>query len=339
MTISSKPVLITGVTGYLAKQCALLLLENGYKVRGTVRSLSREAGLREALAPHTSHLDKLEICQADLTSDDGWQEAVSGCEFVLHVASPFPAGAPKDEDDLIVPAVQGTLRVLEASAAAGIKRVVLTSSIAAVSGGHNGHIAPFTEQDWSDTKEAIGAYPKSKTLAEQAAWKFVESHDLELAVINPGYILGPVLNNSSTTSNELHQRLMRREIPGIAHMQFNIVDVRDVAQAHLSAMTTPDANGKRFVSVAESIWLEDLAQILADHFTPLGYKIPTRRLPTILLKIAALFDETIKSTIGSLGKEYQYDTQQAQNILGWQPRPVRETLIEMGESLIEHQLV
>lgn len=248
----SELVLVTGATGFLGQHCILQLLAAGYEVRGTVRSLQREADVRTALRRGGADAAKLSLVEADLTADAGWAEAVRNCTYVLHVASPFPLVQPDDEDDLIRPAREGALRVLKAAAEAGVKRTVLTSSVAAVSAGHDksgGRV--FDESDWSDLeKPNVSAYEKSKTLAERAAWDFIATPDargMELAVINPGAVLGPALSADTSSSLEIVRQLMSRALPACPHIGFPIVDVRDVASAHLAAMTRPDAAGKRFI--------------------------------------------------------------------------------------------
>lgn len=336
-------ILVTGASGFLAKHIILLLLEKGYRVRGTLRSMSREATLRATLSRYHPVEGNIHLVPADLSLDDGWDAAVAGCDAVMHVASPFPAHAPAHEDDLILPAKQGTLRVLRAASRAGVQRVVLTSSTAAISAGYRERTRSFNNEDWSNPDGEIGAYQKSKTLAERAAWEFVrnlpEEHQLELAVINPGYILGPVLDDSPATSNELLGKMMRGEVPGNANMTFNMVDVRDVARAHLAAMLVPEAAGKRFICIADTLWMREIAAILGKHFAPKGYRIPSMNLPTGLVKLFALFDKTARNNLSSLDREYSYDTSQTRSVLDWQPRPIEKTLVDMGNSLIEQGIV
>lgn len=339
----SKPVLISGVTGFVGMNCVLVLLENGYRVRGTVRSEPRAQALRETLSAHTKYIDNLEFVNANLMDDAGWDSALQGCEYVLHVASPFPSEEPKHEDDLIIPAREGTLHVLRAAQRHGVKRVVLTSSVAAVAYGYTDKQRTFTEADWSNLDGKIGAYQKSKTLAEKTAWEFVkqlpEDQHLELVVINPGLIFGPVLDAVPRTSTELHTRLLNGTAPGLARIKFSIVDVRDVAQAHYLAMITPEAAGNRFLCVTESLWLEEIAEILRERFAPEGFHITTRFLPSFMVRLVALFDKTVRFSAVDLDKDYFYDSHKIRELLGWQPHPVKDTLIEMGESMIELGMV
>lgn len=343
MPNTSSTVLVTGATGFLAMHCILNLLEKGYHVRGVVRNLRRGEALRALLEAYSQQAVELELVQADLLDDAGWDEAMQGCQYVLHVASPFPMQEPAHEDELIRPAREGALRVLQAAARQGVQRVVLTSSVAAISGGHAEKKRRFNEHDWSNLQGAIGAYQKSKTLAERAAWEFVESlpedQKLELVAINPGYILGPVLDDEPRTSTALHLKLMRREVPGTAHIKWSLVDVRDVAEAHSLALVAPQAAGKRLICVAESLWMPEIAATLQAHFAPRGYKIPTLQMPNFAVRLVGLFDKTVRSTVELLDQDYEYDTALIRQTLGWQPRPVKESIVEMGESLIRLGLV
>jgi nucleoside-diphosphate-sugar epimerase len=335
-------VLVTGASGYIAMHCVLQLLQQGYRVRGTLRSPAREKKLREAFAEHIDADDRLEFVTADLMSDDGWADAVDGCRFVHHVASPHPTIEPKDEDELIVPAREGTLRVLQAAANAGVQRVVLTSSVAAIIFGHDRQGRIFTEADWSNIDADIGAYGKSKTLAERAAWDYIENlpagKTLELAVINPSFVFGPLLDENSSPSVEVVRRLLRREVPGCPRLGFPIVDVRDVATAHLLAMTAPQAAGKRFICNNEFFWLREIALVLENEFAGRGYRIPTRPLPDFAMRLMGLFDGGIRRLVPSLGQRTELSSELLQNTLDWQPRPVREAIVDTAESLIEYNL-
>ncbi len=341
MSHSETTVLVTGASGFIAMHCILQLLEQGYTVRGTLRTPSREPNLRKTFAKHTQADDRLIFVTTDLTKDEGWAEAVAGCAYVLHVASPLPRTPPKHEDDLIIPAREGTLRVLQAAAEAGAKRVVLTSSIAAV---FNGYVRDgskvFDESDWSKTDEDIGAYQKSKTLAERAAWDFARSRaGFELVTINPGLVLGPILDEDYGTSGELVRKLMRRDFPGCPNLGWALVDVRDVAAAHLAAMTIPEAAGERFCCALEHTWMREVADILNKHFADRGYKIPTRKLPNFVLRLVAIFDKTARLTLGNLGKRSDISSEHIRKVLNWQPHSVEEMVVAMGESMIEYGVV
>jgi nucleoside-diphosphate-sugar epimerase len=288
-------------------------------------------------------LQRLELVEADLARDEGWGDAVAGCTYVHHVASPFPNKVPEHEDELIKPAVDGTLRVLQAASDAGVKRVILTSSLAAVSGGHPPDDSRvFTEDDWSIV-DRCPPYPKSKTLAERAAWDFIDGLEgdapMELAVINPGAVLGPVLNRHYSTSGEIVRKLLARELPGTAQIGFPCVDVRDVASAHLAAMATPEAAGQRFCCNIEFSWLYELAAILDQRFGPDGWKVPTRRLPSFLVRIVALFDPTAKLVVPDLGRVRQVSSDRLRKVLNWEPRSLEEMTVSMGETMIEQGIV
>lgn len=337
-------VLVTGASGFIASHCIIQLLEKGYRVRGTLRTPSRGDSMRKIIAEHVNPGDRLEFCKADLSSDDGWAEAVKGCTYVLHVASPLPKEPPKHEDELIVPAREGAIRVLRASSNEGVKRVVMTSSLAAVLYGHvRDGSRVFDESDWSKLETTPGAYEKSKTIAERAAWDFVESlpadKKVELATINPGLVLGPVLEKDSGTSGELIRKLMAREFPGSPNLGWAPVDVRDVAAAHLAAMTTPEAAGQRFCCAIEHAWVRDVALILDKHFRDRGYKIPTGKLPNFVLRLVALFDKTTRLVVHELGQRQDISNKRIKEVLGWKPRSLEDMVVSMGETMIKHGVV
>ena len=341
--IQSTTVLVTGATGYIAKHCILQLLQQDYQVRGTLRSSIHEKGLRDTFAQHIDADDRLEFVTAELMSDEGWADAVRDCHFVLHVASPVPSLEPKDEDDVIIPARDGTLRVLQAAANAGVQRVVLTSSIAAVVEGHDPDGRIFTEEDWSNTDAKISAYAKSKTLAERAAWEFVnnlpDGKTLELVVINPSSVIGPLLDEHTSASVEIVGKFMRRQVPGCARSGFPLVDVRDTAAAHLAAMTAPQAAGKRFICSVKFYWLQEIALILEDQFADRGYRIPTRLLPDFFCRLFALFDGSVKRVIDTLSQQIEVSSERLKSTLDWHPRPVEDAIIDTAESLIEYGLL
>jgi dihydroflavonol-4-reductase len=338
-------VLVTGASGFIGLHCVLQLFQQGYRVRGTVRSQARADEVRETMEAHAGVDlgDRLEIVEADLTRDEGWADAMRGCSYVLHVASPFPNRAPEHEDELIKPAKEGTLHVLKAAAEAGVKRVVLTSSLAAISGGHPADNARvYTEDDWSIV-ERCPPYPKSKTLAERAAWDFVASLEgdapMELSVINPGAVLGPVLNRHYSTSGEVVRKLLAKELPGTAKLGFAWVDVRDVASAHIAAMTVPGAAGQRFCCAIEFSWIDEVADILAKRFGPEGWKVPTRKLPSFMVRLVAMFDPTVRTVVSDLGRVRQVSSDRIRSVLSWQPHSLEEMTIAMGETMIEQGIV
>lgn len=339
---TSTNVLITGANGFIGLHTVLHFLKRGYNLRATVRTQEQGEKVRQTLAKHadTHHL---EFTYADLTNDAGWDQAVSGCDFVLHLASPFPAEAPKDENDLITPAREGTLRVLRAAEEAGVRRVVLVSSVAAVISGHERENRAFDESDWTDTSKTGYAYAKSKTLAEQAAWEFIRSTEnvngMEMVSVNPSNVFGPVLDNRQHTSTEWFRTLLRREIPGLTRTQLNLVDVRDLVEMIEKAMITPEAAGKRFIANAASIPLQEFALILDRNFASRGYRVPTRILPDWLVRFFAIFIPKTKPVVDTLGWNHSLSTEQARSVLGWQARPYEGTIIEMAQSMIEQNMV
>jgi nucleoside-diphosphate-sugar epimerase len=332
-------VLVTGGSGFIGSHVILQLLAAGYEVRTTIRNLKREAEVRSLLK--TGGADpgnQLSFAAADLTRDAGWAEAVQGCEFVMHVASPLPDSIPKDENELIVPAREGTLRVLRAARDAGVKRVVLTSSFAAVGYGQKPRTKPFDETDWTRLEgDDITPYYKSKTLAERAAWDFIarEGDQLELSAINPVGVFGPVLGPDYSTSILIVQRLMDGALPGSPKLSFGVVDVRDVADLHLRAMTTPEANGERFLAVAgEFLWMSEIANILKTRMGKAAKRVPTRELPTWMVRLASLRDPAIKLILPELEKRKNATNEKARRILGWQPRSNEDAIIATAESMV-----
>jgi dihydroflavonol-4-reductase len=347
MNPSDSKVLVTGATGFIAQHCLVQLLDAGYPVRGTARSAERASKLKTSLVPHLAAgadaIHRLEIVSADLTSDDGWAEAVEGCRYVLHVASPIPRTPPKDENELIVPARDGALRVLGAAAQADVERVVMTSSIAAVLYGRD-RSRTFDESDWSDINaRTIGAYEKSKTIAERAAWDYIASldseHALELVTINPGVVLGPILDEDYGTSGEVVKKLFDRDFPACPDLNWAAVDVRDVAAAHITAMTTPAAAGERFICAIENHSIHEIAVILDEHFSNRGFRIPTGKLPDFAMRLVAMFDKTARLALNDLGVRQDLDNSKIKKLLGWQPRGLEEMVVAMGESFIEYGVV
>ena len=338
--MSNELVLVTGGSGFIGAHCILQLLDAGYRVRTTVRSLTRESDVRTMLkAGGTEPGEALSFVEADLMSDTGWSEAVAGCDFVLHVASPFPPGVPKHEDELIIPAREGALRVLRAARDEGIKRVVLTSSFAAIGYGHKPTDRPFSEEDWTDPNaDNIGAYIKSKTLAERAAWDFIarEGGALELAVVNPVGVFGPVLGPDYSSSIQIVQRLMEGTVPGIPRLSFGIVDVRDVADLHLRAMTNPSARGERFLAVAgDSMTFQQIAQVLKARMGDAADRVPTRVLPNWMVRLTSLVDSSIAQIVPELGTVKNATNEKARRVLGWMPRSNEDAIIATAESLVQ----
>jgi nucleoside-diphosphate-sugar epimerase len=332
-------VLVTGGSGFIGSHCILSLLAAGHQVRTTVRNLKRAGDVRAMLKESGAEPgDRLCFVAADLENDAGWSEAVAGCEYVLHVASPFPATIPRNEAELIVPAREGALRVLRAARDAGVKRVVLTSSFAAVGYSQQPQITPFDETSWTDPNgDDVRPYVKSKTLAERAAWDFIakEGGTLELSVVNPAGVFGPVLGPDYSTSILIVQRLMDGAMPGCPRLYFGIVDVRDVADLHIRAMTHPAAKGERFLAVAgDFISMADIAKVLKARLGAAAKRVPTRQLPNWLVRIAALRDPAVRQILPELGKRRNATNEKAKRMLGWAPRSNEESIIAAAESLI-----
>jgi nucleoside-diphosphate-sugar epimerase len=333
-------VLVTGATGFIAGHAIEELIKGGHEVRGTVRSLRDAARVAHLHRTAESLGGRLELVEADLAQDAGWDAAVAGQEYVLHMASPFPATPPRDEAELVRPAVDGTLRVLEASARAGVRRVVMTSSLAAITSGRSGDEGrPRTEADWSDADRSA-PYAKSKTLAERAAWGFAAEHpELELVVINPGLVLGPLQHAAAGTSVALVRRLLNRELPAVPELGFAPVDVRDVARAHVLALETPGAAGNRYICAGSNVWFGDMARMLGEEFGPQGYRVPQRRMPYWMLWAVGRFDREVRLGLDFVGSAELVSSDKAHQELGWSMRPVRETLADTGRSLIELGIV
>jgi nucleoside-diphosphate-sugar epimerase len=334
-----RTVLVTGGSGFIGTHCILQLLAAGHQVRTTVRSLKREDDVRAMLKAGGAEPGKrLTFFAADLENDAGWSQAVAGCEYVLHVASPLPQTVPKNEDELIVPAREGTLRVLRASRDARVKRVVLTSSFAAIGYGHKEQKAPFDETNWTNLSgDDVAPYAKSKTLAERAAWDFIakEGGELELSVINPVGVFGPVLGPDYSTSILIVQRLMVGALPGSPQLYFGVVDVRDVADLHLRAMTHPAAKGERFLAVAgDFMSMQGIAKVLKNRLGASAKRVPTRELPNWVVRLAALRDPAVKLILPELGKVKNATNEKAKRTLGWAPRSNEEALVATAESLV-----
>jgi nucleoside-diphosphate-sugar epimerase len=332
-------VLVTGGSGFIGSHSILQLLSAGHQVRTTVRSLKRESDVRAMLKAGSAEPgNRLSFVAADLENDAGWPEAVAGCEYVLHVASPFPSTVPKHEDELIVPAREGALRLLRASRDARVKRVVLTSSFAAIGYGQKPQTTPFNETSWTDPNgDGVLPYAKSKTLAERAAWDFIanEGGGLELSVVNPVGVFGPVLGPDYSTSILLVQRLMDGAMPGCPRLYFGIVDVRDVADLHIRAMAHPAAKGERFLAVAgDFMSILDMAKVLKERLGASAKRVPTRQLPDWLVRVASMRDPAVKQILPELGKSKNATNEKAKRVLGWAPRSNEESIVATAESLV-----
>ena len=338
MTGSNGTVLVTGGTGFLGGWCIASLLGRGYEVRTTVRDLARERAVRDAVRAAGVDADsRLTVLAADLTSDAGWSDAAAGCRYVLHVASPFPPTQPKDPDELIVPARDGALRVLRAALGAGVERMVMTSSIAAVrSARPSSADAPYTEADWTDGNDDTRTpYVRSKTLAEQAAWSHArEAHSEDrLATINPGAIIGPALNDDHSYSLQAIERLLGG-MPAVPRLGFTFVDVRDVADLHIRAMTDGAAAAQRLIATDRFLWLADVAKILRERLGDAA-KVPSRVAPNLVIRAMALFDGSVRSVVGDLDKRSWFSSEKARSTLGWSPRPIEDSIEECARSLLK----
>ena len=338
-------VLVTGASGFLAQHIIFLLLERGYRVRGTVRSFDKADALREALRDVTPMADMMELVEADLSADEGWMEACDGCDAVMHTASPFPVKLPKNAEELIVPARDGALRVLKAAKAAGATRVVMTSSMAAIAyGWGDERPSPLNETHWSnpDNLKDNTAYTRSKTIAERAAWNFVDSPEgegLELVVINPGLILGPTLSADTSPSLEIITQMLSGKLPALLDLSFSVIDVRDVAEAHLRALTSEEAEGERFLLCESVISMTEVAEILRRNFPDYADKVPTRILPNWLVRLLAMVRTDLKQMLPELGKARANTNEKFRNTLGIQPETAETAVINAARSLIHFNKV
>ena len=340
--MSHEIVLVTGGTGFVASHCIVQLLNAGYQVRTTLRSLTREPDVRAMLKQGGVDAgERLSFVAADLSADAGWADAVAGCTYVLHGASPTPSGSQTREVDWIQPAVDGVLRVLHASRDANVRRVVLTSAFGAVGMGHDAQTRPFDETDWTNLQGKVAPYQKSKTLSERAAWEFIakEGRGLELSAINPTAILGPALGADYSHSIRIVKQMMDG-LPGCPKINSGFVDVRDVADLHLRAMTNPAAKGERFIAIAgNSLWMLDVAQVLKRRMGRAAAKVPTRELPNWVIRVLALFNPAMKNLIPFLGVVMNATSQKATRLLGWSPRTHEEAIVATAESLLKLGLV
>ncbi len=336
-------VLVTGGSGYIAGFCIAQLLNEGWGVRTTVRSLAKAEEVRAGISKISLNAAEIEFVTADLNSDGGWVEAVKGVDYVLHVASPVPLVDPKSDDELVRPARDGALRVLNAARGAGVKRVVMTSSISAIIFGRGVREKPFTEADWTDetNRNDTSPYDRSKTIAERAAWAWLaaEGGALELVAVNPGLVLGPVLGSDFSASLEAIKKLLDGSIPALPHFGFSLVDVRDIAALHVLAMTTPSAAGQRFIGSCDFYWMKDIAKVLKQGLGDKARKTPSIAIPDFLVRVFAVFDPVVRGQLFQLGKQRQVSSDKARRMLGWTTRPPEETILDAARSLQASDLV
>ena len=331
-------VLVTGATGYIGLHCIHQLLNQGYAVNGSVRSPERKDEIFQALQNHNTSTENLNIFTFDLNDDEGWDEGMEGCDYLLHVASPI-ALENHDEDFFVKPAVAGVDRAIKFAKKHNLKKVVLTSSVAAIYETMESK-SYYDENDWSDPENpAISHYSKSKTLAERAAWEFVENenHPFELAVINPALVIGPSLSGDLGESNKAIEMVATGKMPVAVPLQFGYVDVRDVAAAHILAMQNPSSNGERFALAEKDLWYGDVAKVLRDN----GFdKAPTLAVPVWLAKILAIFSKELKLAVPYLGRLRSVkNTSKAKDILGWNPRPAEESIVEIAQQIQDMGLI
>ena len=324
-------VLVTGSTGFIGLHCIHQLIEKGYSVNGTLRSKSREEEVRSSLKEANLSDANLNLYECDLMSDDGWEKAIDGCDYVLHIASPFINGLPDHEDDLIKPALTGTQRILKLSATnPQIKKIIITSSFAAVGDTFNGQTV-FNESDWSDpNNNKISAYNKSKTLAEKSAWDFMESNpSFKLTVINPVGVIGPMLSDDIGTSNLFVKKILDGSTPGNPGLHIGFVDVRDVARAHVDSIKNEKSDNKRIILSKDEIWVSELSEILRN----LGYKAPKRNIPKWLISVLSLFDKQLGGLIPMIGKVRNIESSIFSEVFDWELISIEESAKVTAEQL------
>ena len=336
-------VLVTGGSGYIAGYCVAQLLNDGWSVRTTLRSLAKAKAVRASIDNIAPKASEIEFVEADLNSDAGWGRAAVGAQYVLHVASPVPETDPKDDDELIRPARDGTLRVLTAARDAGVKRVVMTSSISAIIFGRGVREKPFTEADWTDetNRRDTSPYDRAKTIAERAAWAWLaaEGGGLELVTVNPSLVLGPVLGSDFSASIEAIKKLLDGSIPALPRFGFNVVDVRDIARLHVLAMTAPEAAGEQFIGSGDFYWMSDVAKMLKRGLGDDAKKVPSIRVPDFVARVVALFDPIVRGRLYELGKRRPVSSEKARRMFDWKSRPVTETVLDTARSLQASDLV
>lgn len=342
---NSETVLVTGGTGFVGMRLILQLLENGYTVKTTVRSLKKRESLLQTLkAAGVTASDNLSFIEAELTKDDNWAEAMKGCKYVLSVASPVFFETPKDENEAIRPAVEGILRVLKFAKNSGVQRVVMTSNFGAVGFSQTDRNRETTENDWTDTDlKGLSVYEKSKTLAEKAAWNFMknEGGNLEFATINPVAILGPSLSEHVSGSFHLLENLLNGSMKAVPNIPLNVVDVRDVADLHIRAMITPEAKGQRFIATADGqISMPEIAALLKSRQPEISQKVSTKKVPDWVLNFASLFNAKAKQGLVLLKMNRNVSNKKAKEILGWKPIATnKQAILASVDSMKKYNLI
>lgn len=340
--IMSDLVLLTGISGFVGSHVALQLLKEGYRVRGSVRNLEKSEKVRQTLKAHGADISQLEFVALDLNEDEGWQEAMQGARYLQHVASPFVTTMPDDRMELINPAVKGTSRAIEAALKAKVERIILTSSMAAISYGHGkDHTAPFNEDDWTNINSAeVNAYTESKTLAEKKAWEIMENAGRrnDLSVINPSLIFGPLLDDDAGTSGALILRLLNGSIPATPRFYFPIIDVRDVAFMHLKAMTEQQAGGKRFITASNGLWFKELSDAMKTALPQYSKKLPKFSMPDWGVRLYSLFDKDVRGNLSALGVKHELDNSLGKALMEREFISADEAVIAMANSLLEQGL-
>jgi dihydroflavonol-4-reductase len=339
---TKETVLVTGGSGFIASYCIIALLNSGYNVKTTLRSLKKAEGVRQMVKEGgLQSLDGLSFAEADLQNEVSWQHAVDGCQYVIHVASPTPFTDAATEDDFVIPAKNGVLFVLRAAKKAGVKRVVLTSAFGAVGMG-TVKTTPYTEEDWTVINDTVAPYQRSKTISEKAAWDFIQNEgtEMELAVVNPTGVLGPVLSDDYSHSIQNIKQMLSGQLKACPKIISGYVDVRDVADLHIKAMTKPEANGQRFIAVADNgLSLLDIANILRKNLGEKATNVPTRELPNWLVHFLSTFIPKLKAAVPYLGMVKRASSEKAKTLLGWKPRSTEEAIVATANSLIKFNLV
>jgi nucleoside-diphosphate-sugar epimerase len=341
MTTNNELVLVTGGSGFIAVHTILKLLEQGYRVRTTLRNISRQGEVLSMLKQGgAKNCSRLEFIQADLTSDANWAESAEGAAYVIHVASPTPATRPDDGDEMVKMAVDGTLRVMKAAKAADFKRVVLTSASGAVLAGHKSHAGLFTVDDWTNLNGDIDAYQRSKTMAELAAWDFAKKENIELAAVNPVAVMGPVLGQDFSHSNQIIRSMLMGQMPFLLKISFDYVDVRDVADLHLLAMTHPEAAEERFIATTnENLTRKQQAEILRRRLGKAAERVSTKEMPDFVARLLSPFVKDLRMPATFLGQNTACSNAKAKSLLGWNPRSAEEAIVATAKSMVALGLV